>query len=277
MTFIAQEQSIEGGSPLELFEFSYGADTWCYTSGDEEYTDTLASLTYLPIPINRGSLQFSGDLSKGSLDITLPYDIAFLELFRTSMPSGVVSLTVKRVHRTDMTHETIVMWKGRIINLEWQPTEVVLSCEPIRSSVQRYGLRRLFQVSCPHVLYGPSCGLARVTYQLSGTVSAQSGTSITVSGVSAFPADYFSGGYIEYTNGILNTTERRMITAHPGTTNVVTLISPAMNVDIGDTVKLYPGCDHSIVTCDSKFDNALNYGGFPYTPSKNPFSGELIY
>jgi len=32
------------------------------------------------------------------------------------------------------------------------------------------------------------------------------------------------------------------------------------------------GCDHSVSTCAARFDNLANYGGFPFIPTKNPFS-----
>jgi hypothetical protein len=32
------------------------------------------------------------------------------------------------------------------------------------------------------------------------------------------------------------------------------------------------GCDHSVSTCAARFGNLANYGGFPFIPTKNPFS-----
>ncbi|GIX24913.1 MAG: hypothetical protein KatS3mg122_2144 [Caldimonas sp.] len=37
-------------------------------------------------------------------------------------------------------------------------------------------------------------------------------------------------------------------------------------------VELVAGCDHSMPTCAARFDNLANYGGFPFIPTKNPFS-----
>jgi len=41
-------------------------------------------------------------------------------------------------------------------------------------------------------------------------------------------------------------------------------------------VKIYPGCDRVRATCESKFDNLDNFGGFPWIPTKNPFGGSSI-
>jgi len=42
-------------------------------------------------------------------------------------------------------------------------------------------------------------------------------------------------------------------------------------------VSAFPGCDKSIGICQAKFNNHQNYGGFPHTPTKNPFDGTPIY
>ena len=38
-------------------------------------------------------------------------------------------------------------------------------------------------------------------------------------------------------------------------------------VAIGDQFQLLPGCDHTIGTCAGVFNNAQNFGGFPYIPT----------
>ena len=51
---------------------------------------------------------------------------------------------------------------------------------------------------------------------------------------------------------------------------------------MGSTVVVLAGCDHSVTTCDTKFNtpedtqsNVINYGGFPFVPGKNPFETGL--
>ncbi len=36
----------------------------------------------------------------------------------------------------------------------------------------------------------------------------------------------------------------------------------------GDQFTVYPGCDKSVFACRNKFNNLLNYGGFPFTPNE---------
>jgi len=50
-------------------------------------------------------------------------------------------------------------------------------------------------------------------------------------------------------------------------TTVMTLWLPLpAPIAVGDTYRAGPGCDKRFSTCRSKFNNGVNYGGFPYLP-----------
>lgn len=48
------------------------------------------------------------------------------------------------------------------------------------------------------------------------------------------------------------------------------------DLSIGSVVLAYAGCDKSNSTCATKFNNIVNFGGFPYIPNTNPFVGTII-
>lgn len=45
--------------------------------------------------------------------------------------------------------------------------------------------------------------------------------------------------------------------------------APPRSIQVGDTCTLIAGCDRSIVACESKFENLVNFNGEPYTPSSD--------
>jgi hypothetical protein len=45
---------------------------------------------------------------------------------------------------------------------------------------------------------------------------------------------------------------------------------------VGDAVAIYPGCDRTPNTCQSKFNNLANDGSFSFMPGQTPF-GTLIF
>lgn len=88
-------------------------------------------------------------------------------------------------------------------------------------------------------------------------------TKIVVAAAAARPNGWLKAGEI------ITPTERRLIVEHNGAE--ITLNYPFRAMAAGMEVTLYAGCDHSIETCDDKFNNLVNFLGFPYTPSLNPF------
>ncbi|MBQ3675664.1 MAG: phage BR0599 family protein, partial [Campylobacter sp.] len=50
----------------------------------------------------------------------------------------------------------------------------------------------------------------------------------------------------------------------------ITLMFPLKSLSTADLVYVYAGCDKTIKMCRDKFNNSINYGGFPFVPSKNP-------
>ena len=46
---------------------------------------------------------------------------------------------------------------------------------------------------------------------------------------------------------------------------------------VGQDVVAYPGCARTIAICQSKFNNAPNFGGVPGLPGKSPFDGTPIF
>jgi len=40
-------------------------------------------------------------------------------------------------------------------------------------------------------------------------------------------------------------------------------------VQVGDTYTAKPGCDKSAEICKTKFDNFINFGGFPDVPGQD--------
>jgi len=67
---------------------------------------------------------------------------------------------------------------------------------------------------------------------------------------------------------------RRSIVAHSGAN--LTLTRPVPEFAVGSQIRLYPGCDHTKGTCNTKFNNLDNFGGFPWIPIRNPFDGNSI-
>ncbi|MCH9691040.1 MAG: phage BR0599 family protein [Gammaproteobacteria bacterium] len=269
MSYANREVSTTDSSPIELYEFRRGGKTWRYTSAAH---DTLyATYPYSAVPIKRSNLEQSSEMGKTGLRITFARDVEVAQPFIATPPSEITLLTLYRQHRGD--NETLAVWMGRVLNAEWRSSEVELNCEPAYTSLQRVGLRRLYQRNCPHVLYSTACGASAVTFRVTATVASINGPSLSVAVAAEYETGYFTGGYATWAaNGL---TEKRMITSHSD--DAITLSATPPGLIVGDAITLYPGCDRTLNSCHKKFANSENFGGFPFIPTQNPFSGSPIY
>lgn len=115
------------------------------------------------------------------------------------------------------------------------------------------------------------CKISLTGYTFTGTVNAlYSSTEFGFSGpVASQPDLYFNNGTLTWTSGANNGTVTEIKNAQiftAGTLDTELQIAPGYTVVIGDTVSMIAGCDRSIATCYTKFNNAINFRGEPWTP-----------
>ena len=259
-------------SEIEIYTVTYDFNRWRYTSADEDvYKEPV---TFRTVPISRSKIELSTDNTSASFEVEFPLDAEFLELFRVSPPSGLVTLLCEKYDLITQKPMEIV-FKGRIINVAWNLTNAVVNCESSSQAIKRMGLRRHYQYGCPHMLYGGECRVDREQYVTIDQATNVTGSSLDLLSVAGRADNYFAGGYIEYTHVELQTVERIAVSASSGIT--LTLFSFPIGLEAGMDVRAYAGCDRTIATCSAKFNNTENYGGTPFIPTKNPFSGDPLF
>lgn len=274
MAFDDYEKSAYGAQPIEIYTINRDdTEYWRYTSANEDVT--VAGNVYTAIPIKRNEIELSQDVERTALKITMPADDDFPEMFIASPPTDRFLVEVRRFHYGDT--DVRFLWFGRVINVEHEEHEAILTCESSVASLKRSTLRRVYQIPCPHVLYDEAvggCTLAKSTFAVPATADAGStGVTIVSSTFSGYADGYFSGGLVELT--LVGRTNRAFVTNHVGDT--ITTGLPLQGLYVGGTIIAYPGCDHTTTTCRTKFNNLLNFGGFPFMPVKNPMNGTSVF
>lgn len=268
MTYAAAETDKYLSSPVELYEFDQvSVQFFRYTSNDMDVS--FGGFNYTAVPIERSRIIQNQALSRNVINITVARDDPVVEQYVSKPPSRVVDLTIRRFHRLDPDDEVIVYWRGRVINVEFKGDNGILVCEPLITAMRRPSLRRLYQTICPHVLYRTACGVNEVTFRVNAVVSGFSGLIVSAPQYALQADNYYAGGLVRITKDGLPIS--RSILAHTGTNIELDLVIPGLAV--GDTLQSIPGCDRRLTTCINKFNNVLNFGGFPYIPDKNPMGG----
>lgn len=268
MTYSAFDTSVESGQPVELYQFTQGTTNWYYTNAEADL-DYLG-VTYKSAAVSRTDVNQTEEMNKLNLTLTFPRDHEFASLYLGMSPELVTTFMVKRAHTSDATdHEFVVYWRGRIMSGKATGSHIELECESVFTSIRRPGLRARYQRTCRHTLYGLACGVSQASFAVSGLVTSITGNNVVVTSAGGHPDGYFTGGMIKSPDDTL-----RFIVGHTGA--ILTLSRPLFNLKGGDTVQIFPGCDHLKATCITKFDNLLNFGGFPFIPIRNPFDGSSI-
>ncbi|MFW6002634.1 MAG: hypothetical protein ACOCQD_04775, partial [archaeon] len=215
------EQSTELGNPVELYKFQAQGQSWRYTSADENvcmaYADgellsgeiisgELIDNLYEAVPIKRGELEQTNDISKSDLRITAARDNPLAKKFILDTPETVTSLTIFRCHVQESSveldgyesiysggapggplyfkaTEPFVIWKGRVVSVTFSNDETEFNCESVYTSLKRYGLLSKFQYICRHALYSQGNGRCNVdedSFKDTGTILSIDGLNIEV-------------------------------------------------------------------------------------------------
>ncbi len=133
---------------------------------------------------------------------------------------------------------------------------------------------RLYQYTCDATLGDRRCGvdLSSVLYRATGSVlSVASRRRFAVTLASAYPSDWFTRGLARFTGGS-NCGSAIEIKRHATSASETTieLWQPLAALPVvGDTLTLTAGCDKSFTTCRDRFQNHLNFRGFPHMPGND--------
>jgi uncharacterized phage protein (TIGR02218 family) len=257
------DRAYQGAAPAELFQFSGGVAAY-YCSGQRAVT--WQGVEYRPDWILHNDLEQSDELNKQGLEITVRSECPVAMLYVEDIPATSVNV---RVYRYIAGVEDFrLVWAGRVVKpvFSSEDDSCVLHCEPIYTMLKRPGLRRNYQLICPYCLYDAQCGLAMASWTTQVTVTAVSGGRVTIS-----PSR--GSGY--YTGGVFRLGARhRLVINDSG--SYLQLAGAAPGIAAGTRADVSAGCDKTLETCISKFSNWLNFGGFPYIPLKNPFTGDSV-
>jgi uncharacterized phage protein (TIGR02218 family) len=142
---------------------------------------------------------------------------------------------------------------------------------------------RLYTAACSADLGDARCtvDLDEPAYRGGGAVVALTATSrFTASGLDVFDDGWFTAGKLTFTTGA-NAGLSVEVKAHVKT-DVVTLdLWQAMPepMEAGDAFTVTAGCDKRFATCHDRFNNVVNFRGFPHIPGNDfviryPVQGE---
>lgn len=266
-TFDALESSLEGSRPIELYTFAIGGEVFRYTSAEDDIT--IGVDTWMREAIERGSVGQGPDRSRQGVDLTMPAANAFAQRWLARPPGVPGSVTIIRIQRDEATFglTQTVVFKGVVRGVQFPDTgrSAKITTTSILAARSRSIPRYRFAAQCGHFHYGLGCKVATAANTFSGTVSAESGSDLTVPGLGVF-SSRFPAGFVRP----VSFTDFRQILSQSG--DVITLRFPFPVSMVGQQVDVLKGCDRSgSGDCTNEYANFIEYGGFPFVPRSNPF------
>lgn len=281
--FEPKELSRSKGKPINLILFQYDdgqVRSYPYTDSTEPVVEpTAGPFTFEPIALDREAINASGSLDKSQMTITLPQNVPLAQQFRIYPPGQVVNVTIWQMHLDDPDKQALVVWAGRVTAVSRKGNIAEFNCEPISTSLRRTGLRRNWQLGCPHVLYGGKCKASQAAFtspDIVVDVVTKNTVKLLSGWIPASPAglvaENYIGGMLTWTTADGSNVFRSIIRVDvAGSDHVLSLSGPTEGLHLGDVVRAVLGCKHQMSDCKNIFNNLLNYGGQPYIPTKNPF------
>lgn len=275
MTFDAFESSDELGTPVELYIFTLGSEVFRFTSAEDDITISLPNPingVYESIAIRRTNIQQSADENRtDSLELELPSNNEVAAKYVGVVPGQPLEIQLHRFHRLDAPDpETQLSFQGIMQTVSFIEDGRVakMQVQSLTKAKNRQIPLLTYQGPCNHMLYDVRCKILDTDPQFekfltAGAVDA-TGTFITATGAAAFGADFFEAGFIEFENDF------RTIKQQTG--DVLEIFIPFVDSPLGKQMRVLAGCKLRLVEdCRDKFDNVVNFGGFPWVPTKNVF------
>ncbi|PBB41795.1 hypothetical protein CK222_21825 [Mesorhizobium sp. WSM3866] len=295
MSMDTRESSRYRGQPIRLYLIQ-GADTdddvplgpFAYNNGEAPITRPVldangnpVNIQFDPWPIKNSNISHDGTLDKSDITITMAFGSEMDDLFLAYPPSQVVNLTIFEGHiGDDVTEENFpAIWMGRITSsADNDSNEQELSCVPVSTSIKRPGLRRNYQVGCPHVLFGDQCRASKAAATVARQVASVTRNKITLDTTLGDTASRYVGGLLQWANSDNGRKELRTISSVRADGLEITIRGIARGLAAGTPLSVIRGCNHLMTGCNQHTDsvaggpNIKNYGGQPWIPLENPLS-----
>lgn len=268
--YLGDERSLTNAGPEELYLFNE-ADTnyWAFTSSDSDIA--YSGRTYRAKLIKRGDINLTANSLKTQVEFEVALNNSFVVNFRNGPIERPVQITIYRRHKYSPT-DFVTYWNGFVRAVTFRPKHAKIIAGLRTTSLKRLGLMLKYQRTCGLALYSTRCGILKsnASFFVTGTVLTVSSNIITATEFGTEANGWFLGGIFATDDSSVI----QKIIFHEGTTIKIARAVSALAV--GDSFTARAGCDWQRTTCRDKFGNELNYGGQPYLPNKNPFSGDAI-
>jgi uncharacterized phage protein (TIGR02218 family) len=250
---------------------------WKITRADGQvfgFTDNSRNVVYSGVTYEAATghtpsnVRTSADFAVDNLEVESVLDSATITV--ADIEAGLwdyAEVTIMIVNYLSLADGHMTLRRGWLGNVRTGRSSFVAELRGMLQPLQQV-IGRAFTAGCNADLGDSRCGIVLGSYTIAGTVTAVTDRRTFVDSGQASSSGYFDGGLLTWTSGDNDTYSMEVKTFAAG--GAFVLQQPMPNdVQIGDTFQVYAGCDKSLATCRDKFDNVVNFRGFPYVPGQD--------
>lgn len=248
-------------------------NNWYYTSFEAPVT--YGGQTYLPAPFFMEEREANLDLDENFQVTSWGGDFTGNPMNRF-LPFIINSAMILRVDRLAVGASIArFIAIGKMTELDTNGTDWVGTFRDLFGSIldQQFP-RKLLQTSDNWTQYSLPTQISSNSFKDIGTfTSVAYGGDVQTVRITLGPTradDWFSGSWLQTGSGVNQ--EVRFILKSTAITGgqELTIERPLVHAIVGQAVSLFAGYDGSREQCDTRFNNNINFGGYPFMPPSNP-------
>lgn len=263
-----------------LYMLRHGTETWRWTSYESDLT--YQGQTYEARPVEHGELVDGALWDRDQATVRCRWwsgNPLGMLLDRTATERLELVIAEARAGNPVTNYE--VLFRGWLESVQFRGAFVEASARGQGTLFERKVPRTLMQVTDNYALFDAGNRLVKADWTFTGRLIAVSGRTLTFDTLSwpggALPsigAEYFALGYVERPPGA--SFERVMVASSAALVGGELTVTLAHDLGRGVPTtpeagwKLVPGYDGLLATATGKFNNKVNFGGFPALPATNP-------
>lgn len=247
---------------------------YCYTSYDFSLIVNGKEFKAKGPIISREGTSLSLGIEVDNLSITIETnestkfgDVPVAQAFHNGILDGA-RFKLERVFMdmhtpTDTSAGTLVLFEGRIVEPELDRYVINASVVSDVDNLKLQMPRNLYTPGCLNTLFDSACGLLSADFAINTTIAANSTPSQILCDLNQ-PQGWFTQGVVEFLEGV-NIGIKRTVRLHEAGSLLLTL--PLLEMaEIGEAIRVYPGCDKRLDTCTNRFNNRAKFRGAPFVP-----------
>lgn len=234
---------------------------------DHDVDLTVSAVVYkASTGYTRSAIQTNSALAVDNLDLEGVFDSAAIT--EADLRAGLwdyAAVEIFLVNWADLSQGTLKLRKGRLGQSQAGKTRYTTELRGLIQHLQQE-VGRIYGPADDVDLGDARSGINIATYTVTGTITSVTNNRVFADTSRTEATGYFDYGKLTFTSGLNNGLGMEVKTfTSVGDVFELQLPMP-YDVEIGDTYSVYAGYDKSLSQALNKFNNVVNFRGFPYVP-----------